>query len=93
MKLQVSDGVQGHAAAIKVVLGQCGEQSAVARASDGKGLSLEHAGATITGVNAICRAIAGECCPNLLGESEESAAQVPIACPCTTALHTISILL
>lgn len=76
MKLQCSDDLQGHAAAVRLVLDQCGEQSKVTCVSDGKGVSLEHEGFTITGVNAICRAIASECRPALLGEKEEGAAEV-----------------
>lgn len=86
MKLQCSDCLQGHAAAVRLLLENCGSQdqgSKVSVATASKGVSLEHEGATITGVNAICRAIADVCRLELLGKGEEGAAQVPFSILCT----------
>jgi hypothetical protein len=66
--------------AVKLVLNQCQDQSKVTCVPDGKAVSLEHEGATITGVNAICKAIASQCSPGLLGEKEEDVVQVLRLC-------------
>ena len=79
MKLACSENLQGHAAAVRLVLENCGGQqkgSKMTCVPASKGVSLEHDGATITGVNSICRALASKCRPELLGDGEEAAAQV-----------------
>jgi hypothetical protein len=76
MQLCMKDGLQGHATAVRLLLQTCCKDSSVTRVAGSDDLKLVVDGAEITGVNAICKAIAMQSCASLLGGTPERTAQV-----------------
>lgn len=82
MNLHLPDDLTGHASAVKLLLAQCPDKGPKVHKSS-KVLKLESGGTTITQINAICKAIGRESCPDLIGASEAEAAQVHLqSSPC-----------
>eukprot|EP00892_Ulva_mutabilis_P002034 jgi/Ulvmu1/11831/UM080_0042.1 len=75
MVLHLPDDISGHACAVKVLLAKCpsGGPKVNNRSKD---LKLESDGTSLTQVNAICKAIARQSCPDLIGSSASDSAQV-----------------
>ena len=85
MVLHLPEDISGHACAVKVLLSQCPDSSPKVKKGS-KPLKLESDGTTLTQVNAICKAIAREFCPTLIGTSASETAQVRLHC----CLHSTS---